>query len=94
MLGWIIKNKESFKLCQQDALKELIKPLVECLQDKTPAIRNVTEEVICQVMPLTGYASFQAVLANLKPAVQNAIKPVLEKVKNKVGASMVPIAGP
>ncbi len=55
MFNWIIKNKDSIKLCGPDALKELTKPLVECLSDKTPAIRNLSEEVICTVMPLTGY---------------------------------------
>jgi hypothetical protein len=29
------------------------------------------------------------VLSNLKPAVQQSIKPILEKVKNKVGDIMV-----
>lgn len=69
MLGWIIKNKDSIKLCALDALKEMAKPLVECLSDKAPAIRTATEEVICNVMPLIGFPSFQAVLSNLKPAV-------------------------
>lgn len=58
MLQWIIKNKDSIKLCGADALKEITKPLVECLSDKTPAIRNLTDEVICSVMPLTGYPAF------------------------------------
>lgn len=58
MLTWIIKNKDSIKLCTPDALKEMTKPLVECLTDKTPAIRNFGEEVICAVMPLTGYPQF------------------------------------
>ena len=90
MFTWIIKNKESIKLCGNEGLKEQIKPLVECLSDKTPAIRNFAEDVICTVMPLTGYPPFQAVLASLKPAVQLALKPLLEKVKNKVGAGGAP----
>lgn len=69
MLGWVIKNKDSIKLVAPDALKECCKPLVECLSDKTPAIRSAAEEVILNVMPLTGYPSFQSVLSNLKPAV-------------------------
>lgn len=89
MLNWIIKNKDSIKLMTPDAQKDLCKPLVECLSDKTPALRASAEEVICQVMPFTGYAAFQGILANLKPAVQQSIKPVLEKVKNKVGCSVV-----
>lgn len=55
MLGWVIKNKESIKLVAADGIKEMIKPLVECLSDKTPAIRNAAEEVICAVMPIAGY---------------------------------------
>jgi cytoskeleton-associated protein 5 len=85
MLTWILKNKDAIKLCQADALKEMTKPLVDCLSDKTPAIRNLAEEVITLVMALTGYPAFQAILTGLKPAVQNAIKPILERVKNKVG---------
>jgi hypothetical protein len=69
MLGWIIKNKEAIKLCPAEALKEMTKPLVECLSDKAPAIRTAAEEVICSVMPLTGFPAFQAVISNLKPAV-------------------------
>jgi len=54
-LTWIIKQKDAIKLA--DA-KELIKPLVACLSDKTPTIRNMSEQVICDVMPITGYAPF------------------------------------
>lgn len=61
MLQWVIKNKESIKLCTPEALKELTKPLVECLSDKTPAIRNFGEEVIYHVMLQTGYPAFQLV---------------------------------
>ena len=49
----------------------------------------MTEAIICEVMPVTGYSPFQGVLTDLKPAVQNTIKPILEKVKQKVGANMV-----
>jgi hypothetical protein len=55
MLKWIIKNKDHIKKAE---VKELVKPLVSCLSDKTPAIRNMAEEVISCVMPLTGYTVF------------------------------------
>ena len=54
-LKWIIKNNESIKNTE---LKELVKPLVSCLSDKTPAIRSLGDEVICHVMTLTGYPVF------------------------------------
>ena len=55
MLKWIIKNKDAIKTSE---VKESIKPLVQCLSDKAPAIRNMAEEVICCVMPMTGYSAF------------------------------------
>ena len=58
MLGWINKNADSIKLVTPEALKECCKPLVECLSDKTPAIRAAAETLITSVMPLTGYAAF------------------------------------
>jgi len=82
-LTWIKKNNDSIKLGD---VKEFVKPLVACLSDKSPVIRQMVESVIEEVMPITGYLPFQGVLKDLKPAVQNAIKPILEKVKNKVGA--------
>jgi hypothetical protein len=65
-LNWIIKNKDSIKSAE---VKELVKPLVSCLNDKVPGIRNLAEQIICEVMPLTGYPPFQAVTTDLKPAV-------------------------
>lgn len=65
-LSWIIKHKDSIKSAEN---KELIKPLVSCLSDKTPAIRSMAEQVITEVMPITGYAPFQSSLSDLKPAV-------------------------
>jgi hypothetical protein len=55
MFKWILKNKEAIK---QSEVRELIKPLIQCLNDKTPAIRNMAEEIISYVMPLTGYGAF------------------------------------
>jgi len=54
----------------------------------------MTESIIEVVMPLTGFSPFQLVVKDLKPAVQNAIKPVLDKVKNKVGAKEGPDSAP
>jgi len=54
----VLKSKDAIKLIPADALKEIPKPLVECLSDKTPAIRNLAEEMICHLMPLTGYPPF------------------------------------
>jgi hypothetical protein len=54
-LKWIIKQKDAIKTSE---VKELPKPLVSCISDKTPAIRALAEEVITYVMPITGYSAF------------------------------------
>lgn len=77
-LTWIIKNKDSIKNTE---LKELVKPLVSCLCDKAPPVRGWAEQIVGDVMLLTGSQAFSLVLTDLKPAVQSAIKPMLEKVK-------------
>ena len=39
-LKWIIKNKEALKTCDT---KDFPKPLISCLSDKVPAVRNMAE---------------------------------------------------
>lgn len=54
-LLWIIKNKESLKTSDTS---QIPKPIVSCLSDKVPNIRKMAEEVMGEVMPLTGYPAF------------------------------------
>ena len=88
MLKWVLKNKDAIKLVVE--IKELVKPFLMCLNDKTPAIRALADEAITYVLPITGYGPFQQVISDLLPAVQNSIKPALEKIKQRVGATNIP----
>jgi hypothetical protein len=54
-LKWIIKQKDAIKTSE---VKDLAKPLVSCISDKSPAIRTMADEVISCVMPFTGYSAF------------------------------------
>lgn len=76
LLEWILKNKESIPKCE---IAELPKPLVACLQDKAPAIRTMAEQVIIEVIPFTGPSPFNKIVKDLKPAVQNSVKQIMEK---------------
>lgn len=75
LLDWILKNKDSIS---KSDVSELPKPLVSCLQDKAPAIRSMAEKVIIEVIPLTGAAPFKKLVKDLKPAVQNSVKPLVD----------------
>ena len=82
-LKWITENKDSIK----DAdTKEMIKPLIACLTDKSKAVREASENLIITVMPIVGYQAFMANMKDFLPAVQQTLKPILEKCKNNSGA--------
>lgn len=76
LLEWMLTHKDSIKSCESETLP---KPLIECLQDKAPAIRQMAEKVIVEVLPHSGPAPFKKLMKDLKPAVQNSIKPLIEK---------------
>lgn len=37
-------------------------------------------------MPISGYSEFQDAIKDFKPAVQQTLKPIIEKIKNTCGA--------
>jgi hypothetical protein len=82
-LKWILEHIESIPLAETAAT---VPPLVACLSDKSKAIRDQTERVMDVVMPIVGYQEFLRSIKSLKPAVQQTLKPILEKVKNSSGA--------
>lgn len=82
LLEWIIKNKEA--IAQSEA-EELVSPLIACLQDKMPAIRSLTEEVVIEVMKVVPYSRFSEAVQDLKPAVKQTMKKILKQCKEQAG---------
>lgn len=80
----MIENKEAISWSELDTL---IKPLIDCLQDKTPEIRKLTEDVIPDVMKVASYDSFLKGIQDLKPAVKQTIKPILDSCRAKIGST-------
>ena len=71
-LNFITKHKDTIKLISgPDCKDNLVKPIISCLTDKAPAIRNLAEPLTYEIMAITGYPPFKSVLDDLKPAVQN-----------------------
>lgn len=84
LLKFLIENKDAINKCE---VEQLIKPLVDCLQDKTPEIRKLTEDVILEVMRVASHDSFIKNIQDLKPAVKQTIKPILDACKMKIGST-------
>jgi len=62
----LLANKSSIKGADHSAM---VKPLVDCLLDKVSKIRQQAEEVIVEVMSVTGFEPFSRVAKDLKTAV-------------------------
>ena len=52
LLKFLIDNKDSIRSSEGD---QLVKPLIECLCDKTPEIRKLAEDVVYETMRSTSY---------------------------------------
>jgi len=83
-LKWICDNKGAIPKCEHN---EMIKPLIMCLTDKSGPIRTMAEEAIVATMSCVGFAAFQDGIRDLKPAVQQTVKPLLDKAKQKAVTS-------
>jgi len=79
-LRWICENKAAIAKCEH---REMIKPLIMCLTDRGAPIRTMAEEAIVATMCHVGAAAFQEGIRDLKPAVQQTVRPLLEKAKQK-----------
>lgn len=83
-LKWITNNKEAIAKCEHPPI---IKPLIMCLTDKSGPIRVMADEVIVTTMGSVGFAPFTENIRDLKPAVQQTVRPLLEKAKAKMIAA-------
>ena len=55
--------------------------------DKTPEIRKLTEEVVLETMRASSYEIFNKGIQDLKPAVKQTVKQILDSCKTKIGGS-------
>jgi hypothetical protein len=91
VFNFVLAHKEDIREVKMDEMRLLPKPLVACLSDKSGPIRQKADEVISEIMPITGYAVFQKVLTDLPTAFQNTLKPMLEKIKKACGGGAAPV---
>ena len=83
-LTWICENKAAIEKCEH---APMIKPLILCLTDRSGPIRVLADEAIVTTMGYVGFGAFSESIRDLKPAVQQTVRPLLEKAKNKAVAA-------
>lgn len=65
-LKWICAHKAAIERCEH---REMIKPLILCLTDRSGPIRTMADEAIVATMTYVGAAAFFDNIRDLKPAV-------------------------
>lgn len=83
-MTWILKHTSEV---QNADMNSMIKPLLAVLQDRNKTFRDQAEEIIGLIMPSIGYAEFLSAIKVEKTAVQQTLKPILERIKNNCGAA-------
>jgi len=63
LLKFLIENKDSIRTSE---VEQLIKPLIDCLSDKTPEIRKLAEECVFETMRSSSYDIFLRGIQDLK----------------------------
>jgi len=80
IMNWILRNPEDLAKAE---LKQNIAPLLNALQDKTKEIRALAEKVLEKCIAVTGSGPYLSAVKDLKPAIQKALKPIVEKYQSE-----------
>lgn len=80
LLQWLLNHKAD--LGNSD-LQPYLPGVLACLQDRVSSIRASAEVLLGEILGKTGYDALSPLLKSIKPAVLNALKPVLDKYKTE-----------
>ena len=83
LLKILTKNKGIFSN-KLDNIKDYISPIISCILDKSPIIRNMAEEVSKELLRYININCFYEQLRNLKPAIANSVKNIIDKYSSLI----------
>lgn len=76
ILTFISRNLEGFA---KSEVKFFVQPIMNCLSDRSKDIRNISEQILQTAVDTIGAEPFTMNMKDLKPAVVQQIKPILQK---------------
>lgn len=82
----MIKYLPSFKPKATSDIAGFIKPLLACLQDKQGDVRHLAEMVLTETVKHIGVEPVKKDCKDLKPAVQQQLNPILDKIYKSIPA--------
>ena len=87
LINWLLAHKDNLKNCE---LEPFLPALLMCLQDRVAGIRNGGELLFAEVIAIVGFDTVTPHLKDIKPAIVNTLKPVIDKYRTQTAAEDPP----
>ena len=88
IMNFFIKYKDKFNKSNGEMVyKDMMNPLLICLQDRSSNVRNAAEEIIKSSLAFIPIHNYYQKSEDFKPAITKTLKQILDKIKREAGNS-------
>ena len=88
IMNFFMKYKDKFnKSTGESVYKDMMNPLLICLQDRSSNVRNLAEEIIKISLVYNPITNYYKKIEDFKPAIAKTIKQVLDKIKSETSTN-------
>jgi cytoskeleton-associated protein 5 len=88
IMNFFSKHKDKFnKSTGELVYKDMMNPLLICLQDRSSNVRNAAEEIIKSSLTFISINSYYKKSEDFKPAITKTLKQILDKIKRETPIS-------
>ena len=88
IMNFFIKYKDKFNKTNGELVyKDMMNPLLICLQDRSSNVRNAAEEIIKSSLNFISINNYYKKSEDFKPAITKTLKQILDKIKRETANS-------
>ena len=88
IMNFFMKNKDKFnKSIGESVYKDMMNPLLICLQDRSSNVRNLSEEIIKISLVYNPLSNYYKKIEDFKPAIAKTLKQILDKIKQETSSN-------
>ena len=88
IMNFFMKNKDKFnKSIGESVYKDMMNPLLICLQDRSSNVRNLSEEIIKISLVYNPITNYYKKIEDFKPAIAKTLKQILDKIKQETSSN-------
>ena len=88
IMNFFMKNKDKFnKSIGESVYKDMMNPLLICLQDRSSNVRNLSEEIIKISLVYNPITNYYKKTEDFKPAIAKTLKQTLDKIKQETSSN-------